>query len=158
MGLLLAMLLSGGFTPGAGSSSGGGYTTVQEDGTPLAARTTINFTGAAITCSDSGGVTVCAVTSGGGSGNAVEVTVTMPGDGSGWAQSVVTGEAWVTATSKILCQPFNDGGDTNNTDEVYSVAQFSEMVSTRVVGTGFTLTVNSPNGPSGVFKFHCLGV
>lgn len=94
----------------------------------------------------------------GGSGNAVEVTVTMPADGSGWAQTVVTGQTWVTSTSKIVCQPFNDGGDSNNTDEVYSLAEFAESVSTRVAGTGFTLTARSPNGVTGTFKFHCLGV
>lgn len=93
-----------------------------------------------------------------GSGNAVEVTITMPSDASGWAQTVVTGQTWVTGTSKIVCQPFNDGGDANNTDEVYSVAEFSTTVSTRVVGTGFTLTAMSPRGVSGTFKFHCLGV
>lgn len=93
-----------------------------------------------------------------GSGNAVEVTVAMPSDGSGWAQTVVTGQAWVTATSKIVCQPFNDGGDSNNTDEVYSLAEFSATTSTRVASTGFTLTAASPNGVTGTFKFHCLGV
>lgn len=94
----------------------------------------------------------------GGSGNSVEVTVTMPSDGSGWAQAVVTGQTWVTGTSKIVCQPFNDGGDSNNTDEVYSLAEFSATTSTRVVSTGFTLTAASPNGVTGTFKFHCLGV
>lgn len=90
--------------------------------------------------------------------NAVEVTVTMPSDGSGWAQAVVTGQTWVTATSKLACQPFNDGGDSNNTDEVYSLAAFTTTTSTRVVGTGFTLTAMSPNGVTGTFKFHCTGV
>lgn len=90
-------------------------------------------------------------------GNAVEVTVTMPADGSGWAQTVVTGQSWVTSTSKLDCQPFNDGGDSNNTDEVYSLAAFSTTTSTRVVATGFTLTAFSPNGVTGTFKFHCTG-
>lgn len=93
-----------------------------------------------------------------GSSNAVEVSVTMPSDMSGWAQTVVTGQAWVTATSKIACQPFNDNGDTNNTDEVYTLAEFATTTSTRVASTGFTLTARSSRGVTGVFKFHCLGV
>lgn len=44
------------------------YTTVQDEGTPLTQRSTINYTGAGITCSDSGGVTTCAVPGGGISG------------------------------------------------------------------------------------------
>lgn len=90
--------------------------------------------------------------------NAVEVAVTMPADGSGWVQAVVTGQTWVTSTSKLACQPFNDGGDSNNTDEVYSLAAFSTTVSTRSAGVGFTLTAMSPNGVTGTFKFHCTGV
>ncbi len=64
---LMYMVLVGGFTPGA-SGGAGGYATIQEDGVPLTQRTTVNFTGANITCSDSGGITVCAVSGGGGSG------------------------------------------------------------------------------------------
>jgi len=90
--------------------------------------------------------------------NAVEVTVSMPADGSGWAQTVVTGQTWVAATTKLTCQPFNDGGDSNNTDEVYSLAAFATTVSARVVGTGFTLTAMSLFGVTGTFKFHCTGV
>lgn len=138
-------------------SSSGGYDTVQNEGSSLAQRSTVNFVGA-VTCVDNSGAsrTDCTVSS--GSGNAVEVAVTMPSDGSGWAQTVVTGQTWVGASSKILCQPFNDGGDSNNTDEVYSLAAFATTVSTRVVGTGFTLTAMSLFGVTGTFKFHCVGV
>lgn len=68
MSLLLMFLLAGGFTPGIGSSSGGGYSTIEDEGTPLTQRSTVNFTGAGVSCSDSGGETVCNVTSGGGGG------------------------------------------------------------------------------------------
>lgn len=94
---------------------------------------------------------------GGGGGNYAEVTVTLADTG-GAAATVVTGQAWVTGTSKILCAPFNDGAESNNTDEVYQLAQFSLVVSTRVVGIGFTLSAYSPVGVSGNFKFHCTGV
>lgn len=46
------------------SVAGSGYATVQDEGSPLTQRTTLNFTGSPITCSDSGGITVCDVTGG----------------------------------------------------------------------------------------------
>lgn len=49
-------------------SSGSGYNLIQEDGTPLTARTTIDFTGAGVTASDSGSLTTVNVPGGVGSG------------------------------------------------------------------------------------------
>lgn len=37
------------------SSGGGGYNLVQDEGTPLTARTTLNFTGSGVSCADNGG-------------------------------------------------------------------------------------------------------
>lgn len=68
--LALRLLLGGGFSPGTPTSSGGGYSTIQEDGASLTQRVTVNFTGTGITCTDSGGITVCDVPSGGGGGAA----------------------------------------------------------------------------------------
>jgi hypothetical protein len=42
------------------------YNLIQEDGASLTRRSTLNFTGTAVTCSDVGGKTECAVTGGGG--------------------------------------------------------------------------------------------
>ena len=47
------------------------YQTVEDEGGALTQRAVVNFTGAGITCTDSGGKTVCNVTSGGGSGDVV---------------------------------------------------------------------------------------
>lgn len=44
-----------------------GYQTVQDEATPLTQRTTINFTGAGVSCVDSGGKTVCTISGGGSS-------------------------------------------------------------------------------------------
>ena len=44
------------------------YTTVEDEATPLTQRTTVNFTGAGMSCADSGGKTVCTVSGGGGGG------------------------------------------------------------------------------------------
>ncbi len=48
-----------------GSAAGSAYATVEDEGTPLTQRTTINFVGAGVSAADSGGKTV--VTIGGGS-------------------------------------------------------------------------------------------
>lgn len=50
--------------PASSSGSGGGYSTVQDESGALTQRTTINFTGAGVTCADNGGTTVtdCVIT------------------------------------------------------------------------------------------------
>lgn len=58
------------------SSTGSGYTTVRDEGTPLTQRATIDFAGAGVTCADSGGTkTLC----------------TIPGTASGLPDPVATG-------------------------------------------------------------------
>lgn len=47
--------------PGGGGGGGGGGHTIEDEGTPLTARTSLNFTGANVTASDSGGKTVVTV-------------------------------------------------------------------------------------------------
>lgn len=58
------------------SGAGGGYATIQDEGTPLTQRGTVNFTGAGVTCVDNGGATKtdCTITSGGGSVTSVGFT------------------------------------------------------------------------------------
>lgn len=48
------------------TAGGGGYNLIEEDGTPLTARTTINFTGAGATATDVGGKTVVNIPGGSG--------------------------------------------------------------------------------------------
>lgn len=69
LSLLAALMLSSPrlVQPGGGSSAGG-YSTIEDEGTPLTQRSTVNFTGAGVSCSDSGGETVCNVTGGAGGG------------------------------------------------------------------------------------------
>jgi hypothetical protein len=55
----------------AASGSGGGYNTVEDEGTPLTQRSTIDFQGAGVSAVDTGGVTVVTIP-GGGSGVDVE--------------------------------------------------------------------------------------
>lgn len=44
-------------------SSGPGYTTIQDETTPLTARTTMNFTGGGVTATDTGAVTQISIPS-----------------------------------------------------------------------------------------------
>lgn len=44
------------------------YSTIQDEGGALTQRSTVNFTGAGVTCVDSGGITVCTIAGGGGGG------------------------------------------------------------------------------------------
>lgn len=50
------------------SGGGGGYATIQEEGSPLTQRDTVNFIGSAITCVDNAGATKtdCTISGGGG--------------------------------------------------------------------------------------------
>ncbi len=63
-GVLLLSAASGG---GGSSDFDGGYNVVQDEGVALTKRTTIDFTGAGVTCTDTGAKTQCTI-SGGGSG------------------------------------------------------------------------------------------
>lgn len=44
------------------------YATVEDEGSGLTQRSTVNFTGAGVSCADSGGKTVCTISGGGGGG------------------------------------------------------------------------------------------
>lgn len=50
------------------NTAAGGVTTVEDEGTPLPTQTNMNFTGAGVTASDSGGKTVVDIPGGGGGG------------------------------------------------------------------------------------------
>ncbi len=65
---------SGTLTFTSGGTSGG-YATIQDEASALTERTTINFTGAGVTCADNAGAsrTDCTITSGGGSGTMTTV-------------------------------------------------------------------------------------
>lgn len=61
------LLLSSSGGSGGSSDFDGGYNRVQDEGVDLTKRATIDFTGAGVTCTDTGSKTQCTI-SGGGSG------------------------------------------------------------------------------------------
>ena len=64
-GVLVLSAASGG---GGSSDYDGGYNLVQDEGVDLTKRTTIDFTGAGVTCTDTGSKTSCDIPSGGSGG------------------------------------------------------------------------------------------
>lgn len=61
----------------------------------------------------------------------------------------VTGQAWVTSTSVIVCNVLGEEA------AVQSIIAYARNL---VVGTGFTIHAHAPNGANGVFTVNCVGV
>lgn len=59
---------AGASSPGGTSDYDGGYLVVQDEGGSLTRRSTIDFTGAGVTCTDTGAKTACDIPSGGSGG------------------------------------------------------------------------------------------
>jgi hypothetical protein len=89
-----------------------------------------------------------------GGGNAVEVTVDFGASFTHFAETVVTGQAWVTGTSVIVATPRAAAGEVEET----VLFQFSPTVSARSAGVGFTLSVYAPIEAKGTYTFACVGV
>jgi hypothetical protein len=142
----------------AATGGGGGYATIEDEAVPRTQRTTVNFTGAGVSCVDDGSSkTVCTISGGGaGSANVVEVSLSL-GTGMGlYYATTVTGQAWVSASSVIACSMFGTTAD-GQTPETIAVAGIVPSVSDRVAGTGFNLNVYNPNGATGTVRAHCTG-
>lgn len=55
------------------------YTTVEDEGSGLTQRSTVNFTGSGVSCADSGGKTVCTISGGGGGGGTSPLILSFGG-------------------------------------------------------------------------------
>ena len=107
----------------------------------------------------SGGGLVCtADAGGGGSANVVAITVDF-GSGSDSATATVTGQAWVTGTSVIVCSPSLVAvGTRSEGDEDALIEGLEAATYSRVAGTGFSLKAWVARGRAyGQFVFHCTG-
>lgn len=72
------LLLSSSGGGGGGSSDyDGGYNVVQDEGVSLTKRTTIDFTGAGVTCTDTGSKTACDIPGGGGGASQSPLSITL---------------------------------------------------------------------------------
>lgn len=112
--------------------------------------------GAGIACTVVAGEWIITVAGGGGGGgNFLDVTLAMTA-GAGFYSATVTGQAWVTSTSRIICAPFGTTAD-GLTPEQIAIADLAVSTSDRVVGVGFKVNVYNPTGSSGTHRFHCTG-
>jgi hypothetical protein len=140
--------------PGVGPAPGVG---LNDEGVVQGRVQILNCTGAGITCSKSGVTGTLNVAGGAGSANGVVVSINL-GTGGGLIYTVtVIGQAWVTATSTIACTPFGTTAD-GLTPETVMASGIQAVTSAYVVGTGFNLSVYSPHGATGTYRFGCTGV
>lgn len=87
-----------------------------------------------------------------GAGNACDAVVDFGSTFTHFASVVVTGQTWVTATSRI-------NATVTATDvEEAALMQFSTVISARAIGVGFTLSVYTPIEAKGTYTFACIGV
>jgi hypothetical protein len=95
---------------------------------------------------------------GGGGGNFAEVDVAF-GAGDELVTVVVTGQAWVTASSRIVCSPTMLATSTRLEAEEDAVVEgLTLAVHSRVAGAGFSVTAAPRQGYAyGTFKVHCTG-
>lgn len=100
-------------------------------------------------------ITIAASGGGGGSGNAVAAVMNFGGTFTDKAQTVVTGQAWVAAGSKIVADVLTPAGV--DPDEMY-LLNFRPVISDIVAGTGFTVTLYSEAHATGNYTVNCIGV
>lgn len=128
----------------------------RDEGTAQGRVRAINCVGAGITCTVSAGVATLTAAGSSGSGNFLEVSVNLGTTGGLIFSATITAQAWVTATSIIVCSPLGTTAD-GQTIETTFAAAFVIAASNRVIGTGFDLGIFNPNGATGTFRFHCTG-
>jgi hypothetical protein len=99
-------------------------------------------------------VTINSSASGGG-GNSVTTTLAFGASFTDKAQTVVTGQAWVTLTSEIVVHVLTPSGV--DPDEM-RLLDFKPVVSDLVAGDGFTVTLYSESEAKGDYEVMCIGV
>jgi hypothetical protein len=124
------------------ASSGSGYSTVEEEGTPVTQRTTLNFIGGNVTAADSGGKTTITVSSAAGSATETEIDF-----GSGaplYEKKFTITDAGVSPTSKVFVVQSGSVA----TSRVGDDAEWDSVDYAAKSGTGeFTLLAVATPGP-----------
>lgn len=152
IGLLVGLLC----TAVSGQVSAPSTLDVREEGTSQGRVRTLNFVGSTVTAAVSGGVGTITITGGSGSANVVEKSIDLGTEMGLVYRATVTGEAWVTTSSEIVCSMFGTTAD-GQTIETYEAAGLVVLASNRVAATGFDISIYNPNGATGIFRVHCTG-
>jgi hypothetical protein len=128
---------------------GGGYATVQEEGTSVTQRSTLNFIGSAITCIDNVSKTECTI-AGGVGGEDLQTTYGLDADGSNATISLTSAD-----DSLVFTNPTSAGTDSafllqlsqqNTTANVLAL----DIVQSSNAANGVNLTANSIDGETGL--------
>lgn len=138
----------GAWQPWEGGGGGGGGLTAEQAMDTIAGMLTA---GNGITLAYNDPADTLTVTS-----NTYSTRVTVD-FGAGWsdkAQTVVTGQTWVTANSEFTAQVLTPSG--TDPDEMYLLGMRVE-ISDIVAGTGFTVTVYSEAEASGTYTVLVIG-
>ncbi len=91
---------------------------------------------------------------GGGSGNFAEAAVVL--DGALLYKATVTGQAWVTPTSRLVASVYADPVS-GTTVEMLAIAGLVVTLANRTEGVGFDVYVYNPNGLTGTVTIHIVG-
>lgn len=90
-----------------------------------------------------------------GGGNSVTTTLAFGASFTDKAQTVVTGQTWVTTNSEIVAQVLTPSG--TDPDEM-RLLDLKPVISDLVAGTGFTVTLYSEPEAKGNYSVMCIGV
>jgi len=77
-------------------------------------------------------------------------------DGGLYQNATVTGQAWVTATSKLVASLFATTADGLTIGD-YAISGLAVMCASRINGVGFDLVISNPQGRTGTYRFHVIG-
>lgn len=155
-GLIAGLLIGLACTVVGGQVSAPASIAINDEGVLQGRVRAINFVGAGVLSTVVAGQAIVTIAGGVGSSNVVEVSIDLGTGGELVYRTTVTGQAWVTASSIIVCSMFGTSAD-GQTIETYEAAALEPLASNRVAGTGFDLSVNNPNGATGIFRAHCTG-
>lgn len=127
------------FLNGVPVGGGAGYSTVQDEGSPLPQRTTLNFVGAGVTVSDAGGLTQISVPGGAGGGG-VGTTLLDFGafPGASDASTAIIGQSAITTGSIVEAWVYPRATADHSADE-HMVETLKVMAGNIAPGTGFTI-------------------
>lgn len=92
---------------------------------------------------------------GGGSGNSITTTLAFGASFTDKAQTVVTGQTWVTSSSNITAQVLTPPGV--DPDEM-RLLDFKPVISDLVNGVGFTVTLYSEPEAKNDYSVMCIGI
>lgn len=156
LGLLLSVIAS---VASAQSGFDNRGIILKDEGTTQGSVSILNCVGTTVNCTRSGATGTLTITGGGSSATVVAATLDFGPAGADTATVTVTAQAWVTASSVILCTPTGFAtADRGEGSEDAAIEGLTLQVDTRVAGVGFDIVGNPRLNPAlGKFSISCIG-